>query len=160
MTTFAKGSNLVLTFDWSVFLGFLWPLLPVASRGRVLLKFDLNSRPHLVEWRRVLRFLVLLLDDWLCLCQNLCKLYCLYDGYDYLRLHRAVGFLSLSGFAVQMVDCFMKLQRMSYWYCTGCYCYFFLLGLVDFTLLTSFRFVFLVFVHHTSIGNICVFSFF
>ena len=61
--TFSKGSNLVLTFDRSVFVRFLWPLLPVASRGRVLLKFDLNSRPHLVEWRRVLRFLVLLLLD-------------------------------------------------------------------------------------------------
>ena len=100
-------------------------MLPVASRGRVLLKFDLNSRPHLVEWRRVLRFLVLLLDDWLCLCQNLCKLYCLYDGYDYLRLHRAVGFLSLSDFIVQMVDCFLKLQPMFFWYCIGWYCYLF-----------------------------------
>ena len=63
LTTFLKGSNLVLTFDRSVFVRFLWPLLPVASRGRVLLKFDRNSRPHLVEWRRVLRFLVLLLLD-------------------------------------------------------------------------------------------------
>ena len=33
LTTFPKGSNLVLTFDRSVFLRFLWPLLPVASRG-------------------------------------------------------------------------------------------------------------------------------
>ena len=33
LTTFRKGSNLVLTFDRSVFLGFLWPLLPAASRG-------------------------------------------------------------------------------------------------------------------------------
>ena len=63
LTTFPKGSNLVLTFDQSVFLSFLWPLLPVASRGPVLLKFDLNSCPHLVEWRRVLSFLVLLPGD-------------------------------------------------------------------------------------------------
>ena len=63
LTTFPKGSNLVLTFDRSVFLRFLWPLLPVASRERVLLNFDLNSHPHLVEWRRVLSFLVLLLYD-------------------------------------------------------------------------------------------------
>ena len=63
LTTFPKGSNLVLTFDRSVFLSFLWPLLPVASRGRVLLKYDLNSGPHFVEWRLVLSFLVVLLDD-------------------------------------------------------------------------------------------------
>ena len=49
LVTFPKGSNLVLTFDRIVFLSFLWPLLPVASRGLVLLKFDLNSCPHLVE---------------------------------------------------------------------------------------------------------------
>ena len=63
LTTFPKGSNLVLSFDRSVFLIFLWPLLPVVSCGQVLLKYDLNSGPHLVEWRRVLRFLVLLFDD-------------------------------------------------------------------------------------------------
>ena len=33
LTMFPKGSNLVLTFDQSVFLSFLWPLLPVASGG-------------------------------------------------------------------------------------------------------------------------------
>ena len=33
LTTFPKGSNLVLTFDRRVFLSFMWPLLPVASRG-------------------------------------------------------------------------------------------------------------------------------
>ena len=32
-TTFPKGSNLVLAFDRSAFLSFLWPLLHVASRG-------------------------------------------------------------------------------------------------------------------------------
>ena len=60
MTTFQKGSDLVLTFDRSVFLRFLWPLLPAATHEQVMLKFDLNSRPNLLEWRR---FLVLLLDD-------------------------------------------------------------------------------------------------
>ena len=49
LATFPKGSKLVLTFDRSNFLGFLRPVLPVASRGRVLLKFDLNSCPHWVE---------------------------------------------------------------------------------------------------------------
>ena len=63
LATFPKGSNLVLTFDRSIFLDFLRPLLPVSSRGQVLLKFDLNFCPHLVEWRRVLSFLILLLDD-------------------------------------------------------------------------------------------------
>ena len=33
LTTFPKGSNLVLTFDRSVFFSFLWPLLTVASTG-------------------------------------------------------------------------------------------------------------------------------
>ena len=67
LTTFPKGSNLVLTFDRSVFSSFLSPPLPVASQRQVLLKFDLNSRSNLVEWRWVLSSLVILLDDWLCL---------------------------------------------------------------------------------------------
>ena len=33
LTTFLKRSNLVLTFDRSIFLSSLWPLLPVASCG-------------------------------------------------------------------------------------------------------------------------------
>ena len=63
LTTFPKGSNLVLTFDRSVSFIFLWPMLPVATRGRDLPKIALNSPPHLVEWGRVLSFLVLVLED-------------------------------------------------------------------------------------------------
>ena len=51
LTTFATGSYLILTFDRNIFLSFLWPLLHVASRGWVLLRFDLNALPHLVEWK-------------------------------------------------------------------------------------------------------------
>ena len=51
--------------------------------------------PHLIEWRGVLSSLVLLHDDWLCSCWTMFKLYFLHDGYDYLRLYRAVGILSV-----------------------------------------------------------------
>ena len=43
----------------------------------------------------ILSFLVVLLDDWLCSCLTLCKLYFFHDGYDYSRFYQVVGFLSL-----------------------------------------------------------------
>ena len=63
----------------------------------------MNSCHHLFEQRCILSFLVDLLDGQFCSCYTLCKLYLLQGGYDYLRFHRVVGFLSLSGFIVQMV---------------------------------------------------------
>ena len=47
-----------------------------------------------------------------------------HDSYDYLRFHRVVGYLSLSGFVVQLVDSFLKLQSMLFSYCIG-YCWLF-----------------------------------